>query len=98
MVSRSRIQLFSILDPGSEFFHPGSPLKNLSILTKKMVSQALGNMIRVVHPGSRIPDPDPDFLHFPDHGYRGQKGTGSWNQIRNADGYRYHLSCRSRFH
>jgi hypothetical protein len=37
--------------PGSEFFHPGSA-KNLSILTQKNGFQALGNMIRDVHPGS----------------------------------------------
>jgi hypothetical protein len=34
-------------------------------------------MIRVIHPGSWIPDPDPDFLPIPDPGSRGQKGTGS---------------------
>ena len=36
-------------------------------------------MIRVVHPGSRIPDPDADFLpsRIPDSGSRGQKGTQS---------------------
>jgi hypothetical protein len=36
-------------------------------------------MIRVVHPGSRIPDPDADFLpsRIPDPGSRGQKGTQS---------------------
>ncbi len=45
----SRIRVFSILDPGSEFFpsripdpnffHPGSAAKNLSILTQKIVSK-----------------------------------------------------------
>jgi hypothetical protein len=34
-------------------------------------------MIRVVHPGSRIPDPDANFLPIPDPGSRDQKGTGS---------------------
>jgi hypothetical protein len=36
-------------------------------------------MIRVVHPGSRIPDPDADFLpsRIPYPGSRGQKGTQS---------------------
>jgi hypothetical protein len=56
-----------ILNPGSDFFpsripdpnclHPGSSSKNLSILTPKKQKngfQALKNMIRVVHPGSRI--------------------------------------------
>jgi hypothetical protein len=38
--------------PDPTFFHPGSALKNLSILTQKMVSKALENLIRVVHPGS----------------------------------------------
>jgi hypothetical protein len=41
----SRIRIFSIPDPGSIS-------KNLSILTKKNVFYTLGNMIRVVHPGS----------------------------------------------
>ncbi len=39
-------------------------------------------MIRVVHPGSQIPDPD--FLPIPDPGSRGQKGTGSQIRIRNT--------------
>ncbi len=36
-------------------------------------------MIWVVHPGSRIPDPDADFLpsRIPDPGSRGQNGTQS---------------------
>jgi hypothetical protein len=41
-------------------------------------------MIRVVHPGSRIPDPDADFLPIPNPGSRGQKGTGSRIRIRNT--------------
>ncbi len=55
-----------ILDPN--FFHPRSASNNLSILTPKMGFWTLGNMIRVVHPGSRscfyssrILDPDPVF-------------------------------------
>jgi hypothetical protein len=44
-VPLSRIRLFSIPDPGSTS-------KNLSILTQKIVFEAPGNMIRVVHPGS----------------------------------------------
>jgi hypothetical protein len=39
-------------------------------------------MILVVHP--RIPDPDPDFLHIPDPGSRGQKGNGFRIRIRNT--------------
>ncbi len=48
----SRIRIFSIPDPN--VFHPRSRIriKNLSILTQKNGLQALGNMIRVAHPGS----------------------------------------------
>jgi hypothetical protein len=41
-------------------------------------------MIRVVHSGYPIPDPDPDFLSIPDPGPRAQNGTGSWIRIRNT--------------
>jgi hypothetical protein len=41
-------------------------------------------MIRVVHPGSPIPDPDADFLPIPDPGSRGKKGTGSRIRIHNT--------------
>jgi hypothetical protein len=65
---RSRIRIVSIPDPGSAS-------KNLSrYFNPKLVSK--------VHPGSRISDPDPDFLSIPDPGSRGQKGTGS--RIRNT--------------
>jgi hypothetical protein len=52
------------VNPGSEFFHPGSRVKkipnpisgptskNLSIFNPKKLFQVLGNMIRDVHPGS----------------------------------------------
>jgi hypothetical protein len=64
----SRIRTVSIPDPGSLS-------KNLSILTQKKAKQKNGfqaqkNMIRAVHPGSRIrmltwiPDRDADFLTF----------------------------------
>jgi hypothetical protein len=43
--------------PGPNFFPPGSASKNLSILTPKNGFKALGNIIRVVHSGYRIPDP-----------------------------------------
>jgi hypothetical protein len=48
---------FRYVFPGSDFFpsrilDPGSALKNLRILTPKNCFWALGNMIRVVHPGS----------------------------------------------
>jgi hypothetical protein len=54
-------QLNSLVDPGclsripdQNFFHPRSASKNLNILTPKNGFSALGNMIRVVHPGSRL--------------------------------------------
>jgi hypothetical protein len=59
----SRIRLFSIPDPnclhpGSRIPDPGFSSKNLSILTpkkaKKWFLSSKKNMIRVVHPGSRI--------------------------------------------
>jgi hypothetical protein len=54
-----------MFNPGSEFFPSRIPDLHLNILPKKIVSKAVGNMIRVVHPGpgslffypSRIPDP-----------------------------------------
>ncbi len=64
----SRIRTVSIPDPGSSS-------KNLSILTPKKQKNgflALKNMIRVVHPGSRI-----RMLTFSHSGSRGQKGTQS---------------------
>jgi hypothetical protein len=55
---RSFVSVLRIRDvyPESEFFlfpDPGSASKNLGILTKKIVSKLFGNIIRVVHPGSR---------------------------------------------
>ncbi len=53
-------------------------------------------MIRVVHPGSQIPDPDADFLPIPDPGSRGQKRTQS--RIRNTvciSTSGYHTPCPS---
>ncbi len=77
-----------IPDPGSEFFtsrvlDPGSASKNLSILTKKMVSQ-----LSEIWSEFSIRDPDPGsgtwlFTHpqswscIPDPESRGQKGTGA---------------------
>jgi hypothetical protein len=61
-----------IPDPDLTFFHPGSRIRTLSIpdpgsasknlsilyiLTQKNGFYAVENMIRVVHRGSRIPDP-----------------------------------------
>ncbi len=74
----SRIQLFSIPDPGSAS-------KNLSILTPKKPKKLFPSS-RKYDPGcsSRIPDPDADFLPIPDPGSRGQKGTRSRIRIRNT--------------
>jgi hypothetical protein len=43
-------------------------------------------MIRVVHPGSRIPDPDADFLpsRIPDPGVKKVPNPGSRIRIRNT--------------
>jgi hypothetical protein len=86
-----------ISDPN--FFYPGSVSKNASILTQKRGFQALGNMIRDVHPCSGSLDPDPDFLVIPDPGSRGQKCTGS--RIRNTKevcllvtSYSYVIYCK----
>jgi hypothetical protein len=53
--------------PDPNFFYPGSASNNLIILTSKIGFQALGNMIRVVHPGSGS-------YFFTHPGSRGQKG------------------------
>ncbi len=44
-------------------------------------------MIRVVHPGSRILDPDTDFLpcRIPDPGVKKAPNPGSWIRIRNTN-------------
>ncbi len=69
----------SVADPGSGFrdpvFHTGSRIR-ISNLTQKNGFYALGNIIRVVHPGS-------SFLPIPDSGSMVQKGTGT--RIRNTD-------------
>jgi hypothetical protein len=44
-------------------------------------------MIRVVHPGSQITEPDAGFLPIPDPG--GQKGTGFWIRNTGEDPPRY---------
>ncbi len=53
------IWIFSI--PDTNFFHPISASKNLSILTQKMVS-----ILSEIRSGLFIPDPDPDLLPIPD--------------------------------
>jgi hypothetical protein len=58
--------------------YPGSASENLIILTPKNCFQALGNMIRVVDPGSGS-------WIFTYPGSRGQNGIGSRIRIRNTD-------------
>ncbi len=76
-VCLSRIRLFSIPDPGTAS-------RNLSILSQKNGFYALGNMIRVVHPRSRIRILTSYPSRIPDPGSRGQKGTRSRIRIRNT--------------
>ncbi len=47
-----RIRIFSKPDTGSEFFPSLIRIKKLKYFTPKNLFQALGNMIRIVHPGS----------------------------------------------
>ena len=80
----SRIRTVSIPDPGSS--------KNLGILTPKKAKngfQALKNKIRVVHPRSRVPDPDADFFpsSIPDPGVKKLPILGSRIRIRNTAYY-----------
>ncbi len=51
-------------------------------------------MIRVVHPGSRIPDPDADFLpsRIPDPGVKKVPNPGSRIRIRNTGSYDFTLT------
>ncbi len=82
----SRIRLCSIPDPGTKLF----PSKNLSILTPKNGFQALRNMIRVVHPGSRIriltfyPSriPNPGVKKAPDPGLGSATLVATWWLVR----------------
>jgi hypothetical protein len=48
----SRIQIFSIPDSGSEFSLSRIRIKEFKYFNPKNCFQALGNMIRVVHPGT----------------------------------------------
>jgi hypothetical protein len=66
--------------PDPTFFHPGSRIRPVSILTpnnQKNGFLSSRNMIRVVHPGSRIRMLTFYPSRIPDPGSRGQKGTGS---------------------
>jgi hypothetical protein len=44
--------LNNLLEKNVPYFHPGSASTNLSILNPQNCFYGLGNMIRVVHPGS----------------------------------------------
>ncbi len=61
----SRIRIFSIPDPGSAS-------KNLSILSRKMVSK-----LSEIRSGFFIPNPDPDFSPIPDPGVKKAPDPGS---------------------
>ncbi len=81
-----------IPDPRSEFFpsrvlDPGSASKNLSILTKKIVSQ-----LSEIWSGFSIPDPEPDFLPIPNPDLVFQipnpgveKAPEPWSQVPDLD-------------
>ncbi len=71
----SRILMFSIPDPGSEFFPsriPGPHQRVWVFEPQKMISK-----LSKIRSGFFILDPDPDFLPIPDPRSRGRKGTGS---------------------
>jgi hypothetical protein len=72
----SRFRLFSIPDPNC--LRPGSRIRIKEFKYFNLKKWFLSS--RKYDPGcsSRIPVPDADLLPIPDHGSRGQKGTGSW--------------------
>ncbi len=61
------------------FFHPGSASKNCNL------NQKTDSKLSELRSGLFIPDPDPDFLPFPDPGSRSQLSTGSRTRIRHTD-------------
>jgi hypothetical protein len=86
----------SFISIGETFFHPGSRIRTVSIpdpgsSSKKQKNgfQALKNKIRVVHPRSRVPDPDADFFpsSIPDPGVKKLPILGSRIRIRNTAYY-----------
>jgi uncharacterized Zn-finger protein len=83
----SRIQIFSIPDPGSVFFHPGSRIhiKALKYFTNKNLF--LSSRKYDLGCSSRIPDPDPEFYPSRILDPRVEKAPdrGSRIRIRNTD-------------
>ncbi len=68
----SRIRIFSIPHPGSEFIPSRIRIKNFKYLTQKSISK-----LSEIWSGLFIPDPDPDFLPIPDPGVRKAADPGS---------------------
>jgi hypothetical protein len=78
-----RIRIFSIPDPGSEFFQSRIRIEEFKYFCPKNCFKVRGNIKYDQGCSSRfrIPDPDPDFLSIPGPGSRAQKGTGSRMRI-----------------
>ena len=68
---------FSSRIPNPNFFHPGSPSKNSSILTQIIFSK-----LSEIWSGLFIPDPDPDFFTHPGSRIQELKGIKSRIRIR----------------
>ncbi len=89
MYPGSWIWFFSIRDPGSDFFHPGSQIRfrEFKHFNPKNGFYALGNM----GCSSRILDPDPYFLPIPDPGIKKAPdpgyGTLLFTSVAGADPY-----------
>jgi hypothetical protein len=92
-----------IPDPGSDFFHPGSRIRTVSIPGSRILIKEFKYFnpkkskkwflnSKKYDPGcsSRIPDPDADFLpsRIPDSGVKKAPNPGSRIRIRNTDRYR----------
>jgi hypothetical protein len=83
----SWIRIFSIPDPRSALFHPGSASKNLSILTpKKWFLSTCSSRLRILtfHP-SRIPDPQHCWEPYLDARQRGLE-CGAGEQLGAREG------------
>ncbi len=76
--SSSRIWIFFIPDPGS------ASKKELKYFNQKNCFYAVGNTIRVVHPGSGSWILELDFLPIPDPRVKKAADTGSRIRIRNT--------------